>query len=399
MKRLNIESFEKVWTTVRDTYWDPKIGGVDWQGAHDEFRPAVERAGTMAQAREAMTGMLSRLHQTHFGIIPGDVYEEVDAKPEDTEGRTGIDVRVIGGQALVTSVDEDSPAARAGVRQGWRILRIDGKEVGPGIESVAKAYADSTLRELMLSRALLAKLGATAEGVRVEFLDGAGKTVALKVEEGAPRGKATKFGMLPTQYVWVESRKLDGSAGYIAFNMFLDPARLMPAFEDAIKSFQGADGIVIDIRGNPGGIGTAWRWAWPDGFSTSRASSSWARCTCARRLAEVCGQSAFPGVSRAAGNPGGRDIGVHVGNFRRRPPGFKTRPHLRNPHGRGGLAVVHREAAERGRFSVRGSELHIRGRKGSGGYRRDSGCGGAAHARAAAGGPGCGARVRATLDT
>src|SRR5579872_6497228 len=75
-KRLNIESFEKVWTTVRDTYWDPKIGGVDWQGAHDEFRPAVERAETMTQARAAMSDMLGRLHQTHFNIIPGDVYSE-----------------------------------------------------------------------------------------------------------------------------------------------------------------------------------------------------------------------------------------------------------------------------------------------------------------------------------
>ena len=89
----------------------------------------------------------------------------MDAKPEDGEGRTGIDVRVIGGQALVTSVDENSPAARAGVRRGWRILRIDGKEVAPTIESIGKTYADSTLRELMLSR-VLAKLGANVDAVQ-----------------------------------------------------------------------------------------------------------------------------------------------------------------------------------------------------------------------------------------
>jgi carboxyl-terminal processing protease len=53
----------------------------------------------------------------------------------------------------------------------------------------------------------------------------------------------------------VESRKLEGNVGYIAFNMFLDPARLMPAFEDALKSFQQLGGVIVDIRGNPGGIG------------------------------------------------------------------------------------------------------------------------------------------------
>src|SRR5271155_5522494 len=82
-KQLNIESFEKVWTTVRDTHWDPKLGGVNWQAAHDEFRPAVDRAETMADARKAMSDMLGRLHKSHFGIIPGDIYQEVDAKPED----------------------------------------------------------------------------------------------------------------------------------------------------------------------------------------------------------------------------------------------------------------------------------------------------------------------------
>ena len=25
----NIEAFEKVWTTVRDKHWDPKLGGLD----------------------------------------------------------------------------------------------------------------------------------------------------------------------------------------------------------------------------------------------------------------------------------------------------------------------------------------------------------------------------------
>src|SRR5580704_15660425 len=114
-KQLNIESFEKVSTRVRDTYWDPKLGGVDWQAAHDEFRPAVERAVTMTEARSAMTGMLAKLHQTHFGILPGDVYSDVDDKAAASEGNPGIEVRVENGQALVTSVESSSPASKAGV--------------------------------------------------------------------------------------------------------------------------------------------------------------------------------------------------------------------------------------------------------------------------------------------
>ena len=255
-KQLNIESFERVWKMVRDTHWDPKLGGVDWQAVHDELRPAVERAQTMTDARQAMSDMLGRLHQSHFAIIPADVYQNVDDKSAGGEGRTGIDVRVVNGQALVTAVDENSPAAKAGVRKGWRILQIDDSDVAPSIDSISHIYRDSTLRELMLARALSTRLSRDLEDtVRVRFLDGNDKTVNLKIAEAAPRGARTQFGLLPTQYVWVESHKLEGNVGYIAFNMFLDPARLMPAFEAAIKDFQQSSGVIVDLRGNPGGIG------------------------------------------------------------------------------------------------------------------------------------------------
>src|SRR5205823_3019965 len=199
--------------------------------------------------------MLARLHQTHFGIIPADAYHEVgDKSPSGSgggEGRTGIDVRVVRGQALVTSVDQGSPAAKAGVRPGWLILQIEGKDVAGSIETVGMAYKDSTLRDMMLSRALASRLsGDVGEKVRVQFLDGAGKNLELKIGEAPPRGVKAKFGLLPTQFVWFESRKLDGNVGYVAFNMFLDPARLMAAFEESIKSFRECDGIIVDIRGN-----------------------------------------------------------------------------------------------------------------------------------------------------
>src|SRR5262249_55604425 len=151
-------SFERVCQVIRDTHWDPKLGGVDWQAAHDELRPAVERADTMAQARKAMTDLLGRLHQSHFAILPADVYAEVGDKPRDGDGRAGIDVRVTNGQALVTSVDEGSPAAKAGVRPGWQILHIESKEIASAIESVSRLYRDSTLREMMLARAITSKL-------------------------------------------------------------------------------------------------------------------------------------------------------------------------------------------------------------------------------------------------
>jgi carboxyl-terminal processing protease len=54
--------------------------------------------------------------------------------------------------------------------------------------------------------------------------------------------------------VWFQNKNI-GNTGYIRFNMFMDPTRLMTRFADAVQTCMGCKGIVIDLRGNPGGIG------------------------------------------------------------------------------------------------------------------------------------------------
>src|SRR6516162_8232630 len=103
-RKRNLESFEVVWQTIRDKHWDPKLGGLDWQAVHDQLKPKVESAANMAEARAAMSAMLDRLGQTHFGIMPSDVYGDVDSESSG-EATPGADVRVVDGRVLVTSVD------------------------------------------------------------------------------------------------------------------------------------------------------------------------------------------------------------------------------------------------------------------------------------------------------
>src|ERR1700676_4319694 len=76
--RLDLDSFEKVWTTVRDKHWQAKPGGLDWQAIHDEYRPRVEKAASHEEARAGIQEMLSRLKQSHFAIIPGGGYSALD---------------------------------------------------------------------------------------------------------------------------------------------------------------------------------------------------------------------------------------------------------------------------------------------------------------------------------
>ena len=40
-RQLNIDTFEKVWTTIRDKHWQKDPGGLDWQAVHAEFYPRI----------------------------------------------------------------------------------------------------------------------------------------------------------------------------------------------------------------------------------------------------------------------------------------------------------------------------------------------------------------------
>jgi carboxyl-terminal processing protease len=254
-RQLNLQSFEYVWMVIRDKHWQTKPGGLDWQAVHDEFRPKMEAADSMDAARGVLNQMLGRLHQTHFGIVPGDLYSNVDdARGGDTT--TGMDVRVVGTQVLVTSVEADSAAFMQGVRPGWEILKIARTDLAPLVAKLNETYAGSTLRDLMLRRAILGRLDGAAAAIPVEFADGDNKLVRKMITQGQPKGQRVQFGYLNPMQVWLKSSRVgDGNIAYVAFNVFLDAQRLMASFGTAVQSCEKCEGFIVDLRGNPGGIG------------------------------------------------------------------------------------------------------------------------------------------------
>jgi carboxyl-terminal processing protease len=255
-RQLNLQSFEYVWTAIRDKHWQTKPGGLDWQAIHDEFRPKMEAADSMDAARDVLNRMLGRLHQSHFNIVPGELYSNLDAA-HGADTTTGIDVRVVGAQVLVTSVEPGSSAFLQGVRPGWEILKIARTDLTPIVAKLNETYAGSTLRDLMLRRAILGRLAGEAAGtVLVEFLDADGKHSGKTLAPGPPKGDIVQFGYLNPMQVWFNSSRVGGGKiGYVAFNVFLDAQRLMTAFGGAVQSCEKCEGFIVDLRGNPGGIG------------------------------------------------------------------------------------------------------------------------------------------------
>ena len=254
-RQSNLDSFEQVWNAIRDTHWESHPGGLDWNAVHEEFRPKIEAAASTDEARALISSMLARLKQTHFGIIPARIYEELDSSG-GTEGNPGIDARVVEGVAVVTHVDADSPAAARGVKPGWQIVQVDGRDVAPTLQRLQTSFAGSTLLGLMQARSVTSRLaGAARTRVKIDFLDSSDRSIALELDRVPPRGSPVKFGFMPPMWFWLEARKIRPDIGYISFNLFFAPDRLADAFGSLVKDCGQCRGFVIDLRGNPGGMG------------------------------------------------------------------------------------------------------------------------------------------------
>lgn len=315
-RALFVQSFDVVWETVRDSHWDPTLGGVDWNAARAELRPRVETAQTASDAQAATSELLARLGQSHFGLIPSNAYASMsrpkhtpsksdstqkasasnptpeatadsaptaepktDAAADETAtdetatdetdspgadlGTPGLTIRVVRNnrdvdQALVTMVDPGSSADKAGIRPGWVLLDANSRGLAARLATVRSSMGN--LPSPRLEAALVMSVGSILNGpmgstVEVLMLDGAGKRVRHTLTRGAPRGQLTTFGNLPPIPVDVRTGRVDNTIGYITFTAFLDPPRVMGEINSAMAGFGNTDGIVLDLRGNPGGLG------------------------------------------------------------------------------------------------------------------------------------------------
>lgn len=245
-----IASFDEAWRVVNETFYDPTFGGLDWPGVHAELRPRLASASTPDEQRAVIREMLARLGQSHFELI-----SSVDPGLQQGPAVVAIDIRILVGRAVITSVEPGSAAEAAGLRPGMQILGVDGRRVESLIDAVT--ITDDRQRRVRMwegvYRLLRGSEGSTAE---LEVADGdrPGRVVAVMREP--PVGEIVTFGNMPSLRARLESRGVTSregrSVGLIRFNIWM--AVIAEPFAAAIDIHRGAAGIVIDLRGNPGGL-------------------------------------------------------------------------------------------------------------------------------------------------
>ena len=224
-------TFDAVWKTVRDKYFDPKLHGVDWTAVRRRFEPRVASVTSDTEFADLLDEMLDEIPVSHLNILR---LEALDAPPARCVVTRGLALRDIDGQVLVTRVIDDSPASRANLSPGFAVLAIDGTPLKNAASAEAVLAPDQKTHSLSV-------------------VDGSGASRTVSLEYALPpKEKMLSVDILTaTRRIIVESRRLDDRIGYLYFTNFIEPVKSRLTAE--ITAMRDAPGLIIDLRGNSGG--------------------------------------------------------------------------------------------------------------------------------------------------
>jgi len=157
---------------------------------------------------------------------------------------------------LVAEVDTGGPAWRQGVRPGWEVVAIGGCPLADRLSRLS-ADLEPRRRSLMAWQSTSALLtGLEGDTAPVTFRDGDDVSRTIAITLGPVAGTVTKFGNLPpvaAHLTWHRVQRDGRTVGVIRFDIWMPV--LAAQFDAAIDSLRTADAIVLDVRGNLGGVG------------------------------------------------------------------------------------------------------------------------------------------------
>lgn len=257
------DAFDGLIADLRLRYPFTDLKGIDWDAIVATYRPAVvaaDESGDLIAFQAAMMRLAVEIGDGHLAVTPS-----YTVLREQWGGSVGLTLgETTRGVVIVAAVADGSPADRAGVRPGSTVSLWDGRQPSDAVAEVEVARpvsSEQARRDQQLELLPRGPIGSEVEvAVRREG-DVSATTITLDRTEddqgvfrllGRDRETlAARAGPI------VDSRMLDDRTGYIAIRSFArSPALTVAAWDRALLDIQtaGARGLVLDLRGNPGGV-------------------------------------------------------------------------------------------------------------------------------------------------
>lgn len=239
-ERLKI--FDQVWETVRDKYYDPQFNGVNWDLQRRKFGPLAGDAESNEEFYGYLKLMVGELRDSHTRVHSP---EERESRESNHAVTAGLEVFDVEGQTAVVAVAPNSQAERAGIRPGMVITALDEMSIRTVLaRMMARAVPASSERAEKVSvyRNLLS--GHRGARLRLTVLDQRqiSRDIMIELEDSTANAP-------------LEWKRLDKETGFIKFRQW--DSVIAEDFREALGKLSTATRLVIDLRGNSGGSGSA----------------------------------------------------------------------------------------------------------------------------------------------
>ncbi len=212
--------FDNVWEEIRDNYYDPDLNDQNWERWKSRYHGKIK---TDEDAKVAIDTMLASLDDPYSRFLTRAEYSDQNTSINSKITGIGVNIATIAGKIHIINVIEGTPAQSANLLPNDIIVAIDGKDVsGMPLSDVANLVRgpENSIVELTILRnndKLVKKV------VRKEIKI---KTVRSSV---------------------------DKNIGYIKINTFIG-STTPNEFLDALEKTKDTEGLIIDLRGNTGGL-------------------------------------------------------------------------------------------------------------------------------------------------
>ncbi|OGP82978.1 MAG: peptidase S41 [Deltaproteobacteria bacterium RBG_16_54_11] len=189
----------------------------------------VEDVKTEDLISGAIEGMLNSL-DPHSAYLDPDMYRELQVETKGSFGGLGIEIAIKDGILTVIAPIEDTPAYRAGIKSGDKILKIN----------------EESTKGLNLMECVKRLRGAKGTHVAITiFREGFTQTQEVSMVRDIIKIQSVKYKTLEKGY------------GYLRISQFqektsADATRALEALQK--ENPEGIKGLILDLRNDPGGL-------------------------------------------------------------------------------------------------------------------------------------------------
>ena len=219
--------YDRAWKLINVKYVDDTQNQQNWERWRHKYDNVIQDE---QDAYVAIATMIDSLDDVYTKFLTPKEYKEESESIQGNLKGIGVQIGVREGKLLIIAPLEDTPGERAGLKSEDEILEINGKSTkGITVEAAAEKIRgpEGTYVKLLVKR--------KNENPKLYNIQRA------NIELKSVSTKAPKIG------------KIDDNLGYIRLSSFIS-RNAANEFQEALKKFQDKDGIIVDLRSNPGGL-------------------------------------------------------------------------------------------------------------------------------------------------